>query len=407
MSSTLTELIATRRNLAVERAAELADQLATGDERSVTKQTQVEQALADLRHYRALETDLAEVAQDLGVYNRHSSRSIVRDLRSQDRDAQARIIASHRAAAADAGMELRDFGSGTALAAVPAWLVAEARPTTIVKAPLLNLIAAPLPGIGLELRMPRWSTEPAAGVQSALNAALPAATFVDAEVPAAVRTYGCQVDVAVQMLDQSPIAVDRHVLPTLVAAVDAAIEADLWVGDGSGGTVEGLLNADGTNTETFTDTTPTLVEFIPRIEALIREVETAGGDGGTPVLAVHPRRLSWLRQTSAVEKVDLGWTRAPFPGATVGLFGGTVAVIADPAAPTALGASTNEDRIVVLRSLDVLDAWASTPRVTVNEGATASGELTARIVVSRMVAFTAERIPGAVGILSGTGLAAP
>ena len=407
MTASLTELIATRRNLAAQRATTLAEQIESGDSRSIAKQAEIEQALSDLRHYRSLEVDLRAIAADTAVYNATSKRSIIADLRGRSPEAGARIAAANRAIAADAGVEVRDLGASATLAAVPTWLVDESRPTAIKRAPLLTIAGRPLRRSGLELRFPQFTTEPTAGPQAALNAALPTATFADAGIEAPVRTFGVQVDVPIQMIDQSPIAVDRHVLPTLVAAVDAAIEESLWSGDGTGGHVEGLLAADGTNTETYTDTTPTLVECAPKLEALVREVETAGGYGGSPIVLMHPRRLSWFRQTAVAEKVDLGWSAPPFEGATCGWFGGNVAVIADAAAPTTLGAGTNEDVIAVMRSLDCVDLHASAPRVRVAEGVNASNTLTATITVSRMVAFSAERLAGAVGILSGTGLAAP
>ena len=48
MSASLTELIATRRNLAAERATTLAEQIESGDSRSVARQAEIEQALADI-----------------------------------------------------------------------------------------------------------------------------------------------------------------------------------------------------------------------------------------------------------------------------------------------------------------------------------------------------------------------
>jgi hypothetical protein len=193
----------------------------------------------------------------------------------------------------------------------------------------------------------------------------------------------------------------------MVAAVDAAIEESLYTGDGTGGQVVGLLEASDTSGETYTDTSPTLVEGYAKIETLVRDVEEAGAYGGSPVVVMHPRRLSWCRQAAIAEKVDLGWSAPPIGGATAGWFGGNVAVITDAAVPTTLGTGTNEDVIVVMRSLDVLDLFASTPRVRVNEGVAVSNKLTATITVSRMVAFSAERLAGAVGMLGGSGLAAP
>ena len=201
----------------------------------------------------------------------------------------------------------------------------------------------------------------------------------------------------------------RRILLALTGtdAVDAAIEESLWTGDGTGGHVTGIIETTGINTESYTSTAPTLVGAIPAIETLVREVETAGGWGGSPVLTMHPRRLSWCRQASAVEGVSLDWSPPPFDGATCGWFGGNVAVIADSAIPTTLGTGTSEDVIAAMRSLDVLDLYVSAPRVRVNEGVSVSNQLTATITVSRMVAMSAERLAGAVGILSGAGLAAP
>ena len=144
MSSTLPEVIASRRNRAVERATELAAQLEDGDSRSLSAQTAIEEALRDVRHYSSLAVDLAEVADDTAVYNARSDRSVVADLRSLnhgDRGAQLRLDASHRELAAEAGVETRDFGTSSTLAAVPAWLISEARPMAIGRAPLVSIAA--------------------------------------------------------------------------------------------------------------------------------------------------------------------------------------------------------------------------------------------------------------------------
>jgi HK97 family phage major capsid protein len=407
VSASLKELLATRRRLAVDRAQGLAEKVATGDSRSVAAQTEIEEALADIRHYSSLYADLSDVAGDTGTYNRYSDRSVIADLRSQSPSAQDRVRASNRQTAVDGRVEVRDLGVGTTIAAVPDWLVAEARPMAIKRAPVLTTFAKPLPArSGIDLKLPQFTTEPVAAPQAALNSALVTATFADAGIDAPVRTFGAQVSVALQLIEQSPVAVDRHILPTLSAAVDAAIETSLFTGDGTGGHVVGLLNA-ATSTETYTDTTPTLVEAFPKLEAVVRDVETAGARGGTPIVVMHPRRLSWFRQTAVVEKVNLGWSPPPIAGATVGWFGGDVAVIADSAIPTTNGTGTNEDVIVVMRSADVLDLYAAAPRVRVNESVAGSSTLSATITVSKMVAFSAARLPAAVGVLTGSGLAAP
>ena len=106
LSATLPEVIATRRNRAVERATELAAQLEEGDSRSLSAQTAIEEALRDVRHYSSLAVDLREVADDTAVYTAGNGRSVVADLRAQaqgDRGARVRLDASRRAIAAEGG----------------------------------------------------------------------------------------------------------------------------------------------------------------------------------------------------------------------------------------------------------------------------------------------------------------
>jgi hypothetical protein len=82
-----------------------------------------------------------------------------------------------------------------------------------------------------------------------------------------------------------------------------------------------------------------------------------------------------------------------------------VTVIADATTPVTLGAATNEDRIVVIRSGDALTLLTSP--VVVELGDVASSGLQAYVNVRRYAAFSAERDPASLGILSGSGLAAP
>jgi hypothetical protein len=135
----------------------------------------------------------------------------------------------------------------------------------------------------------------------------------------------------------------------MINAVDAEIESDVIVGDGSAGTVEGLMETASVSTATYADTTPT-AEYWAAQERLTQTVES-DGDTGRPVVLMHPRRLSWLRQRAVVEPVvGLDWSAPTAPGAATALFGGSVKVIADAAIPTTLGTGTNEDRVIVMRA---------------------------------------------------------
>jgi len=406
MSASLTEVLNTRRLLAAGRVIELADR--AGESRSMAVQSEIEEALSDLRHYSSLENDLREVADDLGIYTRRSGRSVIADLRAKEDPAAVKRLSAAQREYTARGLEQRDLGPGTAIAAVPAWLVAEARPMSVKTAPLLTAVAKPLVStMGLKVMLPTFTTEPTAGPQNGLGAALQAAAFVDEGYEAPVRTFGAQVKVSMQLVEQSPAAIDRQILPAMVAAVDASIEASLYTGAGTAGHVVGILETDGITEASYTDTTPTLVEMYPKVEGLVTAAETAGNRGGRPILLMHPRRLSWFRQTAVVEKVGLGWAPPQIDAASAGLFGGNVSVIADASIPTDQGIGTDQDVIVVMRDLDVLDLHASAPRLAVVSDSVNSGTLSATITVSRMVAFSAERLAGAVGVLSGTGLSNP
>jgi hypothetical protein len=104
------------------------------------------------------------------------------------------------------------------------------------------------------------------------------------------------------------------------------------------------------------------------------------------------------------------------PTNSVATFGGVVSegavgsimglpVISDPSISTTLGAGTNEDVILVLRASDPI-LWESSIRTRVLPDI-GSGTLTTRLQVYGYVAFTAERQPKSITIVSGTGLTTP
>jgi hypothetical protein len=92
------------------------------------------------------------------------------------------------------------------------------------------------------------------------------------------------------------------------------------------------------------------------------------------------------------------------PEAIVGGIQG-LPVLVDGNIPSTLGASTDEDRILVLRTQDLL-LFESSPRVRVLQEVL-SGTLQVRVQIYSYIAFSAERYPTAVSIISGTGLKPP
>jgi hypothetical protein len=63
--------------------------------------------------------------------------------------------------------------------------------------------------------------------------------------------------------------------------------------------------------------------------------------------------------------------------------------------------------VCVIRDVSVLDLYASPSPVVFLDFNTGSANMKTSIIVRRYAAFSAARLPAAVGILSGSGLAAP
>jgi hypothetical protein len=187
----------------------------------------------------------------------------------------------------------------------------------------------------------------------------------------------------------------------MIAAVDAQIDADMISADGTAGTVTGIRSTANITTGTYTDASPTTAELWPIVEGTIRACEI--GMGGAPLLVMSPKRLSWLRQRAIAEPVNaFDFDTPTITGATTRVLG-SVNIVCDPNIPTTLGAGTNEDVLVVVRSSDVLDLFVGPPRVQFGD----IDGLEVYINVWKQVAFTAGRLPAALGVVGGTGLVAP
>jgi hypothetical protein len=405
VTTQLAEVLGARRRLAAHNAVRAAERLADGEERAPDVQLELDEALGDLVHYDRMQRSLAPLARELGPYRR-GGRSILGDLLSSSRGdvkAAGRLRAHARATNAD-DLEQRDIGGSTTFASLPLWLLDAAAPLSTSVAPLLHLVAQPLPpGTDGTVDLIRWTTPPTAAAQNGFNGALSTPSIAEGFAGPTVRTYACRALASMQLLEQGRAGIDAQLIPAMAAAVDAQINADMLNADGTSGTVLGIRNTSSISTATYTDTTPTLAEAWPAVEGVVRAVEL--GKGGTPILVMAPRRLSWIRQRAVVEGIPLDFDEPTIDGATVSLFGGTVNVVADVGITTTNGAGTNEDVVVVLRSTDVLDCYVGPPRVQLGDVANNSVEV--YVNCFRQVAFTSARLPAAVGVLSGSGLAAP
>ena len=239
------------------------------------------------------------------------------------------------------------------------------------------------------------------GAQNGLNGALSEPSIVEATTGPAVRTYGTRVKMSIQLLEQGREGIDSELIPAMTSAVDAAIEADLISADGTAGTVTGITHTSSVSTATYTSTTPTLVTAWPVIEGAVRAVES--GRGGSPLVLMHQRRLSWLRQRAIVEANPALDLDEPTMAGTTACAAGTVHIIAEPTIPTTAGAGTG-DLLIVLRDPSVLDCFVGDHRVMMGD---ADDDMMVYVNVFRQVVFAAGRLPASIAVVSGSGFAAP
>ena len=183
-------------------------------------------------------------------------------------------------------------------------MVTDAAPTSINVAPLVNLVAKPLPdGVTGSVNLVRWGTPPTAAAQGAQNSSITTPSVVDGTAGPTVRTYATRVKLSWQLFDAATAngSLDALLMPALMAAVDSQLDFDILNVDGTSGTVTGIRSTSSISATSYTDASPTLVECWAQVETNTRLVEVGYG-GKTPII-LHPRRLSWFRQARCSPKV--------------------------------------------------------------------------------------------------------
>ncbi|MEV5953733.1 phage major capsid protein [Streptomyces sp. NPDC051987] len=265
------------------------------------------------------------------------------------------------------------------------------------------------------VNVPKVATGTATGMQTADAAAVTSTDLTDTSVSAPVRTIAGQQDVAIQLLDQSPVAFDEVVFADLIADYNMRLDTQCWSGSGSSGQLKGVLNVSGINSVTYTDATPTLPElYAPLMQAL--SLSAKNRKMMPTAVFLTPSRWFWMASQldSQNRPFILPETNAPFnPLAlqTGGDVEGPVGrvlnfpLLADGNIPANLGAGTNEDRIAAMRTSD-LYLWEGSMRTRVLQEVL-SGTLQVRFQVYNYAAFMPDRRPETISVISGTGVIAP
>jgi HK97 family phage major capsid protein len=376
----------------------------------------------------------ARVTRENGTYEAHGEHSYFGDLVAfrtfGDGSALTRLqrhaqetenrIARDEYVDAKHSQEQRDLsrtdGSGGYFVP-PAWLMEDAVALARAGRPTANVVRnLPLPAGTDSLNLPKISTGTTTAIQTTDNQSVSETDLADTSVSAGVKTIAGQQDVAIQALEQSPIAFDQIIFADLLGAYNTNVDTQVISGANSAGEVKGILSMSGNNSTTYTDTTPSVSELWPKIADAINKVHV-NRYLSPNVIVMHPTRWAWFLATLdssgrplVVANDAQGATNAIATVSQVTSEGvvGTLQglpVVVDPSIPTNLGSGTNEDRIIVMRANDVY-LWESAVRTRVLPEV-GSGTLTVRLQAYGYLAFTAERIPKAVSIISGSGLSTP
>jgi len=301
--------------------------------------------------------------------------------------------------------------------APPLWLVDEFIPYLRNGRPFLSSVRnIDLPPGTDSINVPKVATGATVSTQTD-GGVVSSTDITDNFVTAPVRTLAGQQDIAMQLLDQSPIAFDQVIMTDLLA--DYAYKADLqgWQGTGANGQMTGVDYVSSTNGVTYTSGSPTVTGMYPifgqGISNLAKNRKRADGISWF----MQGPRWYWLASSLDSQNrpfilpIDQG---TPFnPIATqsdltaegpIGRIFGAPALL-DMSITTSDGAGTNQDRVYAIRTQDLYFFEGQMRTRALTE--VLSGTLQVRIQIYNYVATLFNRYPQSISVLSGTGFVNP
>jgi Phage capsid family len=354
------------------------------------------------------------------TYRPDGGTSFFRDLTTAqrgDQEARMRLHRNHDEAAdfhaGRLGVSMRDMGDSAAAGGefVPVLYLPEQWVSpSISRRPLADALPGlPLPPQGTSISIPQLSS----GVSVAARASGGTVSETDgitSEITHDVNEIAGLTDVDRIAVMRSDPGLDLVIEQTLQRRHDAYLDSQLISGSGTAPEHRGIRNVSGVNSVTFTAGTPTAAGLLAKLGDAIQKVASErSGEVYPDLLVMHPRRAAWLA-VSLSDTVPLfqvgslnqaaGQNTGGFVSNLMGLN-----VVQDASIPTTLGASTNEDVILVLASEDFI-LLESPPFARVNEFV-GSGTGAIRFELFSHSAFLSKRYPKSATVISGTGLAAP
>lgn len=272
----------------------------------------------------------------------------------------------------------------------------------------------PLPGGTDTINLPRLATGTAVAEQVTQNTAVQNTDASTNSIAANVATIAGQQVISLQLLEQTPAGINMDDILLADLTADYATKLDVFVINNNATGKIGLLNVVGANSGVFTQAAPTTVAKIyPRVADVIQQISTQRFMPPQKIF-MHPKRWAWFLAALDSQSRPLVVPSTQYPLNALAVDDSTVSaegfvgwlqglpVYQDPNIPLNLGAGTNEDRIIIARTDDII-LFEGSPRAEAFREPLAA-QLSVLLRFYNYVALHASRYPKSISIISGTGM---
>lgn len=262
------------------------------------------------------------------------------------------------------------------------------------------------------INLPRMSTGTTT-TTIADNAAVSETDSVFDTISGDVKTTAGLQDVSQQLVDRGVPGIDSVIFADL--AKSYGVTFDTAVINSAVANNLGLLQVSGINAVTYTQATPTVANLYPKLADAIQRVHV---NVYMPPTAIFMHPVRWAFILAGLDGNNRPMITPYAPQNAVGNFGGVISqgavgsvqgipVYTDANIPNTLGASTTEDRIIVVRTDECFLYEDSAGPYVETFRDVGSGNLTVRFRLHNYWAQIHARRPKAISVISGTGLIAP
>jgi HK97 family phage major capsid protein len=404
-----------KRELTTDEDAEIAQTLEVVRDldEQIRRHKELEEraaAAAESRKAAGVEAAVTTVKSEPRTYTAKGDHSFIGDaFRAQfmgDYAAQDRLARHMR----EESVERRDVTSANfAGLLVPQFLTDLAAPFARAGRPTADVARKhALPDAGLTISISRVTTGSSVAEQSE-GAAVSETNMDDTKLDISVKTFAGQQNVSRQAIERGT-NVDSLVMADLVSAYHTKLDAD----------VINTIKVGNGNTVTYTDASPSVAEFYPKLLDAVQKIQTSFF-AGPNVIVMHPRRLAWILAAVDLQNRPLALPQSHNPMNAVAVGAGSVVygnsgytiaglpVITDANVPTDLDAGGTAYDPVYVGNTQELHLWEQgngDPMMLRFEQPKAA-ELDVTMIVYGYSANTVGRYPKAWAEIIGTGLAAP